>query len=135
MKNLLFGSYSSGQGMVEYALILALVAIVVIGALTLLGTNVSNVLGNVNGDLAGGAGTGGITPPVIPVSLNFTCPASGHYWGHNNSVTNNVTQGNCTSGASVSLACNYLGGNPGDNIHIHSTNQATSSSLIASCTL
>ncbi len=33
-----------GQGMVEYALILVLVSIIAIGALTAIGTNVTNVL-------------------------------------------------------------------------------------------
>jgi pilus assembly protein Flp/PilA len=33
-----------GQGLVEYALILVLVSIVAIGALTAIGTNVTNVL-------------------------------------------------------------------------------------------
>ena len=36
-----------GQGLVEYALIIVLVAIVVIAALTLLGTNVSTVFSNI----------------------------------------------------------------------------------------
>ena len=35
----------SGQGLVEYALILALIAIIVIAALTLLGNNVNNKFG------------------------------------------------------------------------------------------
>lgn len=38
----------SGQGMVEYGLILALIAVVVIGALTLLGNNVNKKFGDVN---------------------------------------------------------------------------------------
>lgn len=42
----------SGQGMVEYGLILALVAVVVIGVLTLLGTNIKSrfqdVINNLN---------------------------------------------------------------------------------------
>jgi pilus assembly protein Flp/PilA len=37
----------AGQGLVEYALILALIAIVALAALTLLGGNVSNVLSTV----------------------------------------------------------------------------------------
>jgi pilus assembly protein Flp/PilA len=40
-----------GQGLVEYALILVLVAIVVIGALTLLGTKTSTVFSNVGSHL------------------------------------------------------------------------------------
>ena len=41
----------SGQGLVEYALILALIAIVVITALTLLGNNVNNKFDKVNNAL------------------------------------------------------------------------------------
>ena len=42
-----------GQGMAEYGLILALVAVVCIGAFTLLGGGVSGQLGTVNGALGG----------------------------------------------------------------------------------
>ncbi len=41
----------SGQGMVEYGLILALIAVVVIGALTLLGGNVKGIFNNAAGKL------------------------------------------------------------------------------------
>lgn len=44
-----------GQGMVEYGLILALVAIVVIAALTLMGTSISDKFGEINAKLDGGA--------------------------------------------------------------------------------
>jgi pilus assembly protein Flp/PilA len=37
----------AGQGMVEYGLIIALVAIVVIGALVLLGGNITHIFSNV----------------------------------------------------------------------------------------
>ena len=40
-----------GQGMVEYGLILALVAIVVIGALTFIGTDISALFTKVSGNL------------------------------------------------------------------------------------
>ncbi len=41
----------SGQALAEYGLILALIAVICIGALTLLGTNVSATLGNIAGQL------------------------------------------------------------------------------------
>ncbi len=40
-----------GQGMVEYALILVLVAVVVIAALTIMGPLVSNVFSTINSSL------------------------------------------------------------------------------------
>jgi pilus assembly protein Flp/PilA len=43
-----------GQGLVEYALILVLIAIVVIGILSALGTQTSRVFGQVNCTLSGG---------------------------------------------------------------------------------
>lgn len=43
--------YASGQGLVEYALILVLVAIVVIAALLLLGPVVGNAFSTVNNSL------------------------------------------------------------------------------------
>jgi pilus assembly protein Flp/PilA len=56
MKNLIkkvkgFIVNEEGQGLVEYALIIALVAIVVILALTLLGNRVSNAYTNIAGAL------------------------------------------------------------------------------------
>ena len=42
----------SGQGMVEYGLILALIAIVVIVALTALGEKVEDVFENINNELS-----------------------------------------------------------------------------------
>ncbi len=41
----------SGQGMVEYGLIIALVAIVVVGALLLLGPSITNLFNNVTNRL------------------------------------------------------------------------------------
>lgn len=49
MKNIV--TNEEGQGMVEYGLILALVAVVVIAALTLLGPKIANVFTNVNNKL------------------------------------------------------------------------------------
>ncbi|KUK84146.1 MAG: Flp/Fap pilin component [Pelotomaculum thermopropionicum] len=50
-----FMSEESGQGMAEYGLILALIAVVVIGALTAIGTGVLNNFNGVANAL--GAGT------------------------------------------------------------------------------
>jgi pilus assembly protein Flp/PilA len=45
---MLFAPKEKGQGLVEYALILVLVAVVVIAVLTLLGPIVSNVFSKIN---------------------------------------------------------------------------------------
>jgi pilus assembly protein Flp/PilA len=45
---MLFASKEKGQGLVEYALILVLVAIVVIAALTLLGPTIGNIFSDIN---------------------------------------------------------------------------------------
>ena len=42
---------SRGQGMLEYALIIALVAVVVIAALVLLGPQIANIFNSVNNNL------------------------------------------------------------------------------------
>ena len=41
----------SGQAMVEYALILALVSVAAVGILSLLGTHVSSIFNEINSDL------------------------------------------------------------------------------------
>jgi pilus assembly protein Flp/PilA len=50
-----------GQGLVEYALILVLIAIVVIAALMVLGPKIGNIFSNVNSSLSSVAG--GSLPP------------------------------------------------------------------------
>jgi pilus assembly protein Flp/PilA len=47
-----FFAREEGQGLVEYALILVLIAIVVIGILTLLGSRVSQVFSQINSGLS-----------------------------------------------------------------------------------
>lgn len=49
---MLFAQKEKGQGLVEYALILVLVAIVVIAALTLLGPTISGIFTSINDGLA-----------------------------------------------------------------------------------
>ncbi|RMH00802.1 MAG: Flp family type IVb pilin [Chloroflexi bacterium] len=50
---MLFLNRESGQGLVEYALVLVLVAIVVIAILTLLGPQIANVFSRITSGLAG----------------------------------------------------------------------------------
>ena len=48
-----FFAKEDGQGLVEYALILVLIAVVVIGIVTLLGNKASEVFSSVNSGLGG----------------------------------------------------------------------------------
>ena len=48
---MLFSPKEKGQGLVEYALILVLVAIVVIAALTLLGPTIGGIFSDINSGL------------------------------------------------------------------------------------
>ncbi len=50
---MLFAPKERGQGLVEYALILVLVAIVVIAALMILGPIIGNTFSTINGSLSG----------------------------------------------------------------------------------
>jgi len=50
---MLFSPKEKGQGLVEYALILVLVAIVVIAALMILGPIIGNVFSKINSSLSG----------------------------------------------------------------------------------
>ena len=49
-----FWNDESGQDLAEYALLIALIAIVVIAAVTLLGGNIQTVFNNIAGALLGG---------------------------------------------------------------------------------
>jgi pilus assembly protein Flp/PilA len=51
VKDMLFAKKEKGQGLVEYALILVLVAIVVIAALTLLGPIIGNIFNEISNTL------------------------------------------------------------------------------------
>ncbi|KAF1079977.1 MAG: Flp pilus assembly protein, pilin Flp [Candidatus Rifleibacterium amylolyticum] len=46
-----------GQGLVEYALILGLIAVVAIAALTLSGSSINNMFGTISGTLANAEST------------------------------------------------------------------------------
>ena len=51
INNMLFAPKEKGQGLVEYAIILALVAIVVIAVMRLLGPKVGNTFSTINSSL------------------------------------------------------------------------------------
>lgn len=51
-----FWADDSGQDLAEYALLIALIALVVIGAVTLLGTQIQTVFNNITAALAGSGG-------------------------------------------------------------------------------
>jgi len=55
-----------GQGLVEYALILVLVAIVVIAALMILGPIIGNVFSKINSSMSGVGGSGGSAVVAAP---------------------------------------------------------------------
>jgi len=55
---MLFAAKEKGQGLVEYALILVLIAIVVIAILTLLGPQVGAIFSRISTELATGAAAG-----------------------------------------------------------------------------
>jgi len=79
MRKISHNKKEKGQGLVEYALILVLVAIVVIAALTLLGPTIGNIFSSVNSSLTtvgGGGGGGGGSCGVVH---NVTCGPNWHF--------------------------------------------------------
>jgi len=54
---MLFAAQEKGQGLVEYALIIVLIAIVVIAALTLLGPQIGGVFSRINTALTTASGS------------------------------------------------------------------------------
>ena len=86
--------YQKGQGLVEYALILVLVAIVVIAALMILGPIIGNVFSGVNSSLSrvGAGGSEAVVDTPITVScVPGSAPAASH-----SACENFMTQNNCS---------------------------------------
>ena len=84
-------SMQSGQGLVEYALILTLVAVVVIGILTMLGPQVGNVFCNVT-NTVNGSPVANCTHPSNNAQ-NANCGNNGNGNG-NGSCNGNGNNGN-----------------------------------------
>lgn len=105
-----------GQGLVEYALILVLVAVVVIAVLTLLGPQIGNVFSRVvNGlgvvDSSGGSGEGGDNPSPTGNLVSVTAFRSGGDVVVQVEVTDtvNITAVDSQSNKTVSLSCTGTG--------------------------
>ena len=85
MKSLSSKKHEKGQGLVEYALILVLVAIVVIAALTVLGPRVGNVFSKINNSIVNSGGAAAVVPTVAPTAVSLgTCYLrwTGTQWVH-----------------------------------------------------
>ena len=78
--------FEAGQGLVEYALILVLVAVLAIGATVYLGGMAAGAMSNVADGLNGApASSGGPVPQPTPVppadySTKKACTAAGYQW-------------------------------------------------------
>ncbi len=87
--------YQKGQGLVEYALILVLVAIVVVAALMILGPIIGNVFSSVNSSLSR-VGAGGSDEAIIDTPIAVSCvPGSAPAASHS-ACTNFMIQNNCS---------------------------------------
>lgn len=97
-----------GQGLVEYALILVLVAIVVISALMILGPVVGNVFSKINSSLSTvSTGGGAAAAPVVPATEVPPCSSTPAFesWKTNMNAQCNARPG---VGKFVQYSCNAV---------------------------
>jgi len=88
-----------GQGLVEYAIILALIAIVVVGTMTVLGKKVNNSLNNVSTALDGKIGSGPLkwgtdvfyNNPQVCAAAGVSSGGTAYTWGQSSSMNNGQT--------------------------------------------
>ena len=86
----------SGQGLVEYAMILALVGVVVIVVLVLVGPSIGHIFSNVQTSLVGTQGTSG-QPTSVPTQPALGLSITNLWTGCSGACTD--TYVNCTGGA------------------------------------
>ena len=79
----------AGQGLVEYALILALIAVLAISATLFLGAKINTVLSNVGNSVAGQVSTQTTSSSSSSSSTNqypqhdgWPCDSNGHHWDY-----------------------------------------------------
>ena len=99
-----------GQGLVEYAIILALIAIVVVGVMTTLGKKTCNALNGVGNSLDGSSSSTCGAVAAVPTSVatavpattnvTITCPSSGQVDVKNMSGGPNGASFSCSAGSS-----------------------------------
>ena len=97
-----FSVSKKGQGLVEYAIILALVAIVVIGSMKILGPQVGGTFSTINSSLPGEGSQPGPWVPAAREHESFTLPAGTfevQYGANGTFVTRTFT-------GPVTVACN-----------------------------
>ena len=99
---------TKGQGLVEYALLLVLVAVVVVGILAVLGPQVGNVFSQVTNSMGvvasgngGGGGTGTITSASFQVRGGDTVVVTVTVSDNPTTITLSDSQG----GADVTVSC------------------------------
>jgi len=106
MKQLFANNKEKGQGLVEYAIILALVAIVVITVMRILGPKIGNTFSTINNSLD----VGGVSAPKVWVSGaneggSFTLPAGTYevQYGANGTFVTQTFTGPATVSCSNSV--------------------------------
>ena len=103
-----------GQGLVEYAIILSLVAIVVIGAMRILGPKVSCTFGTINSSLPGeNGGSTDACESSLPTSSGLATKFTSTFTGCSGTCTD--TTFTCTPGSSykISYTASSYGGETG----------------------
>ena len=87
-----------GQGLVEYALILVLVSVVVLGVLLILGPIIGNVFTEINSTLTTNGGGGGVASPSHSAWCNYYSYPSGQTLGpYANDIVLMTTSGGFTA--------------------------------------
>jgi len=116
----------TGASLVEYALLLALIAVVAIGALVFLGHTVSNTLNNVGNDIAagapGGGGGGTTTTTIANAAPVFTSSANVGFTDGTAATFSVVASGNPAAAIACTGGC---GGLPGGVTFTAGTGTAT----------
>ena len=120
--------FETAQGLVEYALILALVAVLALGAFTTLGGQMGSTLSNVGGEVLGadesGPPTAPPTPPPNPGSIGNApaCWAADFFWYSNSCHGDRGAASNYQNGPDCVAAGYYWYQSSGSDCHTTAPN-------------